>query len=147
MIISHRPPPNYQAILSAFPAVSKGGVIFAYGDTIYNPSHVKVTEALNIHEQVHSQQQGGDPEAWWDRYLGDASFRLQMELPAHLAEWLVTRKTAPNRALRRAALGMIAGKLSSPIYRYTLTKRQAAKLLESAEAVAMDGIRILDNAK
>ena len=108
-------PPNIELIAQVFRL--SGREIFAYGDTIYNPSGGNVSRSLLAHEMVHSVQQGTDPDAWWDRYLVDPPWRFQQELEAHRAEYRhVVESGAYSRNQRRAILKQIAKRLASPLY-------------------------------
>jgi hypothetical protein len=75
-------PPNYRDIVDALGKPPEH-VIYCFGDTIYNPSGKEITADLEIHEQVHSKQQGTAPELWWDKYLNNSEFRLQQEIEAY----------------------------------------------------------------
>ena len=72
--ISNEYPPNYEEIKKAFNLVK--GVVFTYGNTIYNPDNIKINKLLLEHEKVHIRQQGTNPEEWWKRYLIDKDFVL-----------------------------------------------------------------------
>ena len=58
-IITSRPP-NFIDVVTVFPRAAERGVIFAFGDTIYNPSNIVITAALMAHESVHGSRQGDD---------------------------------------------------------------------------------------
>ena len=117
MKIVYSPPPNYEAIVAAFPAITQRyGVLFAYGDTIYNPDGVTVTAPLMAHEEVHCRQQGDTPGLWWESYIENATYRFGQELEAHRAEWKKFLEDAPNRHQRRGYLSNIAHRLSSGLY-------------------------------
>ncbi len=135
MKLSPKRPPNFDQIIGVFPRAARLGVLFCYGDTIYGVLGARLSKALIAHEMTHSSQQGDDPQGWWDHYLTDPQFRLDAEVPAHLAEYIVERN-GPTRKLRRSALSRIAQKLSSPLYRYDINKRQAIKLITNAEKLA-----------
>jgi hypothetical protein len=75
-------PPNYKDIVDKL-GTPPDYVIYCYGDTIYNPSGKEITPDFEIHEEVHSKQQGGAPELWWDKYLTDSEFRLNQEIEAY----------------------------------------------------------------
>jgi len=111
-------PPNYREISTAF-GVRGRGVIFCYGDTIYNPMRVEVGPELIAHESVHSGRQNGSPEVWWRRYIADPQFRLDEEIPAHRAEYLVSGR-----------LEDIARRLASPLYGSLISIERAIKVLE-----------------
>lgn len=110
-------PPNYAAIVERFPFVAAAkGVYFCWGDRIFNPDGVPIPEAILTHEQVHSVRQGGQPERWWASYLESAEFRLNEELPAHVAEYWWWRDRVKDRNKLAAHLAQIAGRLASPLY-------------------------------
>ena len=79
-------PPMYAEINKEFNVRGKP-VIFTFADVIHNPSRITITPELMVHEEVHSQRQGDNPESWWADYLTDPEFRLAEELPAHQAEF------------------------------------------------------------
>lgn len=110
-------PPNYRVINDAMNVRGKRA-IFCYGNTIFNPSRIKITTQLLAHEGVHSAQQGRDPSAWWLRYLADVDFRLNQEVPAHRAELAAG-----------GDLDEIAQRLSSALYRNMVDYEGACRLL------------------
>lgn len=124
-------PPNFDAIVKIFPNAASPGVIFCYGSAIYAPSgsHL-VTKSLQAHEQVHSERQGRDPDAWWAQYLVDSEFRFLEELPAHQAEYRTLAEDAPHRNARRFYLKDVAKKLSGPLYGHMVTEAEARRLLK-----------------
>ena len=106
---------------------TKEGVIFTYGDRIYNPSGVEISKPLLIHESTHSQRQGDDPDNWWVNYIEFAEFRLVEELLAHRAEYEAFKQYGRNQ--RRTALQQIANRLSSPLYGNMMSFKEAKKVL------------------
>ena len=131
MIVSGRPP-NFNKIISVFPAGSKSNTIFAYSPFIYVSGKPKLSPALNVHENVHISRQEsytGGAEAWWDRYLVDKNFRLEEELLAHCAEYEYLIQFG-SRDERRSALKNVAARLSGPLYNLGLSPKHAAKLIE-----------------
>lgn len=137
MIIRQAYPPNYTAILAAFPWVrGTRGVIFCYGDTIFSPGGKEVHPALIAHESVHAAQQtewgATGPEGWWDNYLHSAKFRFEQEVPAHITELQWWTKAGMPRNARRAALVGIASRLSGPLYGKLISKEKAKRLLRDA---------------
>jgi hypothetical protein len=126
-------PPNFQKILAVFPKANGPGVIFAYGDTIYNPSGGELPMPIVAHELVHLDQQkvAGGTEIWWDKYLVDRGFRFAEELQAHQVEyyWACSGINV-DRNLRRRYLGLIAGRLSGPLYGYMTTLEKAKSLIK-----------------
>jgi hypothetical protein len=143
MRIIHDYPPLYTEIAAAFP-IKHRSVIFAWGDTIYNPHSLVLDNALRAHEGIHRVQHEsyeGGPEAWWRRYIADKMFRLDQEVPAHAAEYMVYAVMAAAdataygthadamRKRRRYLLSQIARKLSSATYGPMVGQRKALELL------------------
>lgn len=139
-------PPNYAAINAKFNIAGRP-VIFAWGDIIYNPHHVKVTPELLAHEGVHGERQvtdniDGEPNderirRWWCRYIEDDAFRLNEEVLAHRMERAVRISQLPGgRDNRRARLirAETAVRLASPLYQFGISVKQAAELLEGGSA-------------
>jgi len=120
-------PPNIDAIRFRFKL--NGSEIFAYGDTIYNPTGVPLPPSLLAHEEVHQRQQGDDPAGWWERYLIDAKWRFAQELEAHQVEYSVLCTNA-DRKRRRFYLAQLARRLSSPMYGNVATLEKCKRLIK-----------------
>lgn len=124
MIIVPAKPPNFDAILEKFPDADKPGVIFAYGDQIFNPSGFDIPPALIAHESVHCDRQYTDPDLWWYSYLRDPEFRYREELFAHAAEYQTlirhdsSRTIFRDRNRRAQLLYSTARRLIAPLYAY-----------------------------
>jgi hypothetical protein len=130
-------PPNYDAIVAAFPWVATTrGVIFAWDMNIHNPDRIAITPSLRDHEEVHSIQQRGNPAAWWDKYLASAEFRFQEEVKAHICEYanFYQHHTRPKRRLE---LDQIAERLAGPLYGSLTSKAAALRLLKTGAAVLL----------
>lgn len=121
-------PPIYDEIDAAFSVRNLRGVIFCFGDIIYNPGGGTVTPSLIAHEEVHRDRQGSDVLGWWRRYIDEAEFRLSEEIPAHQAEYWHVAEGA-NRAVRRRALKIVAKKLAAPLYGKIITLDEAKKII------------------
>jgi len=124
-------PPLYAEINKAFNVRGKP-IIFSWGDRIYNPGRIKIPPELMVHEGVHGQRQGDDPETWWRDYIRNPEFRLAEEIPAHCAEFAAYCTRLSDRTAQERALHRIADRLSSPLYgsmiaydeaRFEITKR------------------------
>ena len=111
-------PPNFDEIVAAFPIATKPGVLFAWGDTIYNPSGVVIPPQLVAHEGVHAKQHAavGSPAYWWRQYITFVEFRAEQELAAHREEFKVYCQRVKDRNQQAKALHMIASRLSGPLY-------------------------------
>ena len=133
-------PPNFALIVAVFPEAVKPGVIFAYGDTIFNPSGVEIPPALIAHECTHLERQTGyvperlNPIIWWDRYLRDPEFRYDEELYAHVAEFEAQLEGFIDRNQRAQLLMRTARRLIAPLYQYptTFTLQLAMRDIERA---------------
>ena len=133
---THDFPPNFQAILKVFPEANKHGVLFCYGDQIYNPSRIDIPQYLVVHENVHRLQQGDRPGLWWEKYLVNPEFRLAQEIPAHQAEYEAYGWEYPNRTLRRMHLKEEAKRLSGPLYGNMISFEKAKAIIKTKGAEA-----------
>jgi hypothetical protein len=134
MIIVRDYPPMFPQIVKAFPEAASPGALFTWGNRIYNPSRVQIPRELLVHEEVHHQRQGEEEAgivAWWQRYLVDAQFRLDEELPAHIAEYKAFRGGRHGFS-RKGMLHHIASRLASPFYGGLVTYQEAVKLITEA---------------
>ena len=125
-------PPNYDEVVARFPFARNQGVIFTYGQTIYNPSDISISAALKCHESVHAQRQGEDEEGireWWRRYLDEPMFRFEEELLAHRAEYRAFKGWEKNPRKVAQELESIAARLSGPLYGNVLTLAKARRLI------------------
>ena len=132
-------PPNFAEINRAFKTHDRE-VIYAFGDTIYNPRRIKIPPYLIAHERVHLGRQlvfdGGAPE-WWRRYIDDPKFRLDEELPAHIAEYQqICSVAADAPAVMAKALDRIATRLASPLYGNLVGVAEAKERIAYAGKVA-----------
>lgn len=119
MILIERPP-NFELILKAFPDASGPGVIFAYGEHIYNPSGNPIPGPLVAHEKVHQERQRGvygNPDEWWFKYINEPQFRYHEEMFAHVAEYR-TQLPGLDRNDRAKLLQSTARRLIAPLYNY-----------------------------
>ena len=129
-------PPNYQQLIKWRPVIEQRKVIFAWGQTVYNPHNINLTAPLMNHEAVHGirQMEFLDVQNWWDLYIEDPSFRLSEELLGHHAEWY-TRAEVGNRPERRKAMAEVAAKMASPIYGPMCTKKEAMRLIRKIHSM------------
>lgn len=125
-------PPMIEAIDAAFNVKGKP-ILFAWGDTIYNPMGVRIAPDLMPHEAVHGARQGRDVVAWWERYIEDPKFRFDEELPAHVAQYRWCLQNTPA-AHHRMALIRISQAIASPLYGSLIAAADARKLLKESIA-------------
>ena len=139
-VINLRPPAHvWDGCDKQFGVAARRGVLFAYGDTIYNPDGITIPPALLAHEGVHGARQGamlGGVVAWWDAYLTDPRFRLAEELPAHVVELRHYLAEAPSRPARRLHLTAVAKRLASPLYGRLISVDGAKQLLKEQLTLA-----------
>lgn len=113
--ISTKYPPNYMDIVKVLG--HDESAVYCYGDTIYNPHQREITADIEIHEQVHSKQQGDAPDFWCMRYLEDPRYRLEAELEAYAAQYnFINQFDSMTRAIKEWKLDKMAEELSSEAY-------------------------------
>jgi len=122
-------PPNYKLLKKVF-ALHKG-IVFTYGNTIYNPDNGPIDGPLITHEETHSKQQGNNPEKWWLRYIVDADFRFVQELEAYQNQYKHFCKIKKDRNTRNRFLNLIASVLSSDMYGNICSIQEAMKSIQS----------------
>lgn len=122
-------PPNFEDIVAAFPIAREPGVIFSWGNSIYNPSNADIDGSLKAHEGEHGQQQlrMGILE-WWGIYLINEDFRLTQEIPAHHAEYRFYCGTTKNSRHKEHMLEQCARRLAGTLYG-NMTSYQTARRL------------------
>jgi hypothetical protein len=131
VIVSPTRPPNYEAIVKAFPVVkTKHGIIFTYGSTIHNPDRIEITPDLFAHEEVHERQQGEFPAGWWDMYINNPGFRFEQELEAYRAQFRFAQDNY-NRDRRRVLLRHISKTLAGPMYGSLVSPDGARRMITS----------------
>lgn len=110
-------PPIIEEIAAKFPQCLEKGVIFSWGDSIYNPSAGTIPKQILAHEAVHGQRQLVDGiEKWWKLYIEEETFRFQEELPAHQEEYKVYCTMTNDREQRARYLHRIACRLAGELY-------------------------------
>ena len=127
MQIKKELPPNHEAIKKVLKPTKN--TIYCYGDIIFNPSGLPISDDLMAHEEVHSKQQ--EPmgvENWWKLYLEDSKFRLDQEIEAYKAQ-VKYAKDNYQRWLRKKIMEVIVIHLSSDLYGNLITKEEAKKLI------------------
>lgn len=103
--------------------------VFAFGDTIYNPTGKEVPRDVLIHELVHMRQmQEWLPDVWWQMYLMDSEFRKQIEVEAFSAQYFWVKERVPNR-VAKLCLNDLADNLCAPWYNLKISHSQAETLI------------------
>lgn len=125
-------PPMFDQIVRAFPEAKDHGVIFSWGNAIYNPDGVLLPAELLAHEAVHRSRQGlteAGIRRWWEFYIKSPEFRLEEEIPAHRAEYRKFCQRNKNRELRPQFLDQVVERLSGPLYGNLISARDARKAI------------------
>jgi hypothetical protein len=113
-------PPLFDEIVKVFPKATEYGVIFAWGDTIFNPSGIGISNPLRCHEEIHGERQRiKGVENWWQDYLTNQNFRYAEEVLSHIAEYRAQLPRCYGDRNRVAQLRMAtARRLIAPLYNY-----------------------------
>lgn len=123
-------PPIIDDIDKAFPGTkTRPGVLFCWGEVIFNPSGITIPRQLMVHESVHSARQDLAPAPWWKEYLSDPKFRITEEILAHKAEWSDYMSEHMDRNQRAIYFHGMALRLSGPLYGNAITFREAKRLI------------------
>ena len=137
MIIKIEPPPNYDKLKAVF--TLHKGIVFTYGDVIYNPDGLKINRPLLKHEETHFEQQKKyGVEDWWDRYMMQTAFRLSQEIPAFQAQYKEAKKKLKDKNWQYRYLLQLAGQLSSELYGKLITFEEAKNAIQKDEPFAFD---------
>jgi hypothetical protein len=125
MTIAMDYPPNFADLIAAGFEPGKGA-IFTYGDVIYNPDQVEIDGALLAHETRHAEQQAemGIPE-WWERWKLDPAFRAEQEAQGYGRQYHYACAVHKDRNARARYLWIIAGHLTSGMYKLTMSRSDA----------------------
>jgi hypothetical protein len=124
---SNQIPPIYDLCKRKFGASWDKGTIFTYGDTV----HCKflISDDLKVHEATHVRQQAViGRDIWWNRYLNDATFRLEQELEAYRNQMDYIMKHYKKKEARKQYDHIIY--CMANIYGDMCTKAEALKLLQ-----------------
>ena len=127
MKINYQPQRNFPYLKRAKAVFDiHDGVCFTYGDTYYT-NHAPIPQDFLVHEQHHTKQQlSYGKDAWWERYLVDAKFRLDQELECYT----VQLNSIKDRELRFRRRLQVIDDLSSPMYGNIITKQELNTLLK-----------------
>ncbi len=131
--ISTEKPPVWDNARAVF-KINPDTVVFAYGDTIYNPGQVVIPDDIMVHEMVHiGQQKNSREEAalWWGKYMRDPEFRLSQEVEAYGKQYhYICTKMTQNKQMRFNALKRMSETLSGPLYAGCVGLHRAMELIK-----------------
>lgn len=128
-------PPIWDKILEHGLNPDTSKVIFTYGDTIYNPGAQDIPEYLLYHEEVHTKQQGDNPDAWWERYLTDITFRIEQEAEAYGRQFKFICSQVKDKNHRIHILVTLARTLSGPTYGNVISHIDAMNLIRKHSGI------------
>lgn len=134
-IVHENPPNNLRETIAIFGMLPRNGVIYTYGDTIYNPSAIDLPDHLITHEETHCEQQGADPDSWWDRYLQDQYFRVQQETEAYARQFAHICRRVRDRNQRHKILFDLSCILAGPIYGNVINPGDAFRAIKSRSGI------------
>src|SRR5690349_933124 len=120
MVVSSIKPDIYAILNRRFGVEWDRGVIITYAPLVHCKDNLDKFPEKIIHESVHLEQQGKNPQAWWDRYLVDPYFRLEQEVDAYGAEVRWILKNVKDRNRRYRMINQCASDLSSNMYGYII---------------------------
>lgn len=124
-------PPNIDKIRKAFDLTGKKPV-FSYGNTLYNPYDLPISDDLMVHELTHRIQQGNDVVGWWNKYINDSDFRVIEELEAYSRQYISYCSHQKDRNSRAIYLHRIASDLSSALYGNVIEYGEAIKTIRNS---------------
>jgi hypothetical protein len=132
MKISNEKPPIYDEAHKHF-KIDDTETIYTYGDVIYNPGNIDVTDELIAHESVHAKQQEkmGGPDKWWRKYFDDPVFRVNQEADAYGQQYKYFCTKQLDGNVRTRYLFLIAGFLASPLYGVEMRTWDAVKAIKN----------------
>lgn len=125
-------PPNIEAIRAKFDIRGRAGVVFCYGNTLFNPSGQMLPPEIIAHEEVHAAQQAkwaGGPAKWWEDYIANKTFRFHQEFPAHVKELQIHVALNSGRQAKRKYIRFVAKRLSGPLYGHMIAAEDAKRRL------------------
>lgn len=112
--------------------------IFTYGDTIYNPNNVKLSDQLIVHEQVHMKQQGfndADAALWWGKFMRDEKFRIDQEAEAYAEQYAFLCHYIKAKQQRFDLLMQLSRILAGPLYGHAVPYVEAMGLIRNRSGV------------
>ena len=127
MKFSTSKPPIFDKLHKAFGVEWGKGLVIAYKDTIHHsqPLHPSVI----VHEQVHLNRQGKDPDLWYENYIRNEKFRFGEELLAYHAQYDYLMDVIRDRNELAKWRWKLAVDLSGPMYGKVVSHKEAMKLI------------------
>jgi hypothetical protein len=127
---SKEKPKIYDKLHEVFGVNFDDGVIICDGWTIH--CKYEVPPAKVVHEVCHARQQDKyGRNLFWEKYLTEPSFRLEMEVEAYRKEYQFICENIKDRNLRFEFLYEMARVLSSPQYGRLCSGDEAIALIQN----------------
>ncbi len=112
--------------------------VFSYGNILYNPGNVRISDDLMVHEETHARQQGyseAGAKEWWDKYLVDPKFLADQEIEAYAAQYKFICEKVKDRNNRARILSKMAYYLSGRMYGKPIIYQDALKRIREKSGV------------
>lgn len=129
MEIKNEYPPNWEKIKSVFP-VESAEVVMVYDGVLYNPFKLQLRDDIVHHEEIHAKQQenfkakGGTMDQWWEKYVADPKWRVEVEAAAYGKQVKFIRQRQ-GEARAAMAIQSFSKFLSGPVYGEAIDKMTA----------------------
>ena len=95
MKFSKEKPAIFERLHKAFGVEWGKSLVIAYGDTIYHSE--PLDPSLIVHEAIHLQRQGKNPDEWYNKYIQDEKFRFGEEILAYRAQYKFLKDITKDR--------------------------------------------------
>lgn len=122
-------PPNIEDIRKMFPLHK--GIVFTYGDVLYNPDNCFIDNYLQYHELTHAFQQKNKVARWWKLYLEDKAFRFTQELEAYQNQYNLFCQQHKDRNKQNYYLNKLSADLSSEMYGSICSRSEAMRAIKN----------------
>lgn len=132
MKIINEKPPIFEEAHKHF-EIDDSATIYTYGNAIYNPAGLNISQELIEHESTHARQQKaiGGPDIWWRNYFDDPNFRFEQEAEAYGRQHEYYCNTHADRNARARHLHLLAVILASPMYKVNVSHNYAMRAIRA----------------
>ncbi len=148
-IINAYPPEDLYERVALATGSKPVNMVFCYGDTVFFPDgkHPYLPPDVQEHEAVHTNQQGDNPSAWWDRYLTDGNFRLSQELEAFRKQFVFCKERMTKPIEMQHTLNFLTMSLMLPAYGFRISEADAREIISNPHADMFWVEKVLDGKK
>jgi|ERR1035437_1511970 hypothetical protein len=141
MQIKYTTPPNWDKIVAKFNVKETDHNYYTYGDCIYIPSRIQVTQDILRHEMTHAEQQNHDENVaniWWQNYIHDPEFRLDQEVEAYGNQYYFLCQNNKDRNKQARILHEFASVLAGPLYNNCVEYQEAYRRIKESSKLSPD---------